>query len=606
MVPASDARRGDRADGSTVGHGVLRTTARPPSTKITAVPAVLTRRVAVRVVIAALALAVASAVAYLVDKPGEGEVARSVTVGGRDVSGMDRAELASAVRGVGRTYARSKIRVETKPKAFDVPAESIGLIVDERRTTQAALSTGRGGWWAWLTSFVGEERADVAIEIDPQRLRAEVHERDPGEKAPPVEPSIELDDGRFRAVDGKPGRGIDPADVAKELDEAAPDGVPLEVEVERGPVPPRFSRADAERLAREAEDLAVEPMRVTAGTARAEIPAGTLRTWLGAKAGPDRLELTVDEDKAGTGLPRLLPNAGKAATEAKFSVSGGRVNITGGESGTACCAPEAGSLLARALLERRDEVVTLPLKKVEPKLSAEKARGFGIKELVGTFTTPHKSGEARVKNIHRIADLTRGHIIDPGESFSVNGFVGRRTTARGFVPAPVIEEGHFTEDVGGGISQFATTLFNAAFLAGLDFGEYQSHSIYITRYPYGREATLNYPHPDLVIRNTTPHGVLLWPTYTGSSITVSLYSTKTYEVRQSGQTKEPDGVCTKVRTERTRTPLGGGAPKVDAVHARYRPEEGMNCSGERTAPPTTTTTTTKGTTRPTTTTTKPE
>ena len=53
------------------------------------------------------------------------------------------------------------------------------------------------------------------------------------------------------------------------------------------------------------------------------------------------------------------------------------------------------------------------------------------------------------------------------------------------------------EAVGGGISQFATTLFNAAFFAGLDIPEYQSHSIYITRYPYGREATLSYPAPDL-------------------------------------------------------------------------------------------------------------
>ena len=548
------------------------------------------------VVVGALAFALVSVVAYFIDRPGEGEVARGVTVGGENVGGMGRAELVAAVRDVGRTYARSKIRIETDPKAFDIPADAAVLSVEERRTTEAVLSTAKGGWWDWLTSFVGNERSDVELRIDAQKLQREVHERDPGEKAPPVEPSIQLEDGRFRAVDGKAGRGLDPKAVAAGLREAAPDGVPLTVKVERGRVPPRFTRADADRLVQEAEGLAVEPLRVAAGDARAEIPAETLRTWLGTKAGPERLELTVDEQKAGTGLPRLLPNAGKAATEAKFSVSGGRVTITGGETGSACCAPESGALLVRALLERRNDTVTLPLKKVEPKMSAEKARGLGIKEQVATFTTPHKSGEPRVKNIHRIADMVRGQIIDPGESFSVNGFVGRRTTAKGFVPAPVIDEGHFTEDVGGGISQFATTLFNAAFLAGLDFGEYQSHSIYISRYPYGREATLNYPHPDLVIRNTTPHGVLIWPTYSGSSITVSLYSTKIYDVRQSGQTKEPDGVCTKVRTERTRTPIGGGAPKVDSVSARYRPEEGVNCTGERTPPPTTTTTAPKTTT----------
>jgi vancomycin resistance protein YoaR len=168
----------------------------------------------------------------------------------------------------------------------------------------------------------------------------------------------------------------------------------------------------------------------------------------------------------------------------------------------------------------------------------------------------------------------------------------------------VIQEGLFAEDFGGGVSQFATTLFNAAFLAGLEFPEYQSHSIYLTRYPYGREATLNYPHPDLKIRNSTPHGVLIWPTYSSSGITVTLYSTKYWKTSQTGQTKSPSGVCTRVRTERTRVRLSDNVTKKDAVFATYRPEEGVNCNGTRTG---TTTTVAPSTTakKPVTTTAKP-
>jgi hypothetical protein len=136
-----------------------------------------------------------------------------------------------------------------------------------------------------------------------------------------------------------------------------------------------------------------------------------------------------------------------------------------------------------------------------------------------------------------------------------------------------------------GVSQFTTTLFNAAFFAGLDFGEYQAHSIYFQRYPYGREATLSYPHPDLQIRNNTPYGVLIWPTYTDTSITVTLYSTKHVSVEQTGQTKTLQGVCDRVRTERTRT-YDDGRQVVDAVFAVYRPREGVNCSGESTVPTT--------------------
>ena len=102
---------------------------------------------------------------------------------------------------------------------------------------------------------------------------------------------------------------------------------------------------------------------------------------------------------------------------------------------------------------------------------------------VKSFTTYHACCESRVANIHRMADLVRGAIIPPGKTFSINEHVGKRTVENGFVLAGAIANGEHSEEVGGGVSQFATTLFNAAFFAGLDFGEYQSHSILFDRYP---------------------------------------------------------------------------------------------------------------------------
>ena len=190
-----------------------------------------------------------------------------------------------------------------------------------------------------------------------------------------------------------------------------------------------------------------------------------------------------------------------------------------------------------------------------------------------------------MQNIHRIADLVRGQVIEPAQTYSINESVGRRTTARGFVEAPVIANGRSAKDIGGGVSQFATTLFNAAWFAGLGFGEYQSHSLYITRYPYGRDATLGYPSPDLEIKNTTPLGVLIWPTYTGTTLTVTPYSTKTYaSVTMSGQTRRPQGTCTSIISQRTRVGLDGKTT-VDSTTARYRAEEGLNCDGTRAPEP---------------------
>jgi vancomycin resistance protein YoaR len=144
------------------------------------------------------------------------------------------------------------------------------------------------------------------------------------------------------------------------------------------------------------------------------------------------------------------------------------------------------------------------------------------------------------------------------------------------------------------VSQFATTTFNAAFFAGLEIPEYQSHSLYISRYPYGREATISWPKPDLKIKNISPYGILVWPTYTGTSLTVTFFSTKWVEATQSAQTRQPvSHGCTRVTTQRTRVFMnaaeaqrvrGGPAPKgkdplavIDDVYALYQPAEGVLC-----------------------------
>ena len=112
----------------------------------------------------------------------------------------------------------------------------------------------------------------------------------------------------------------------------------------------------------------------------------------------------------------------------------------------------------------------------------------------------------------------------------------------------------FSKDVGGGVSQFSTTLFNAAFFAGLDIPTYGMHGIYISRYPYGREATLDYPSLDLKVHNPTPYGVLIWPSYSSSSITVTLYSTRTVEGAQTGQTTDEIPTTQARPTTPTTTP----------------------------------------------------
>ena len=152
-----------------------------------------------------------------------------------------------------------------------------------------------------------------------------------------------------------------------------------------------------------------------------------------------------------------------------------------------------------------------------------------MQEVIGSFTTRHPCCAPRVTNIHRIADIVDGHVVLPGEQFDLNALTGPRDRARGFVDAPQILDGEFVDRIGGGISQFVTTMFNAVFFSGLKDVEHSPHSYYISRYPPGREATISYPEPDFVFENDSPTGVLVDTSYTGTSITVTFWGTKRFD-----------------------------------------------------------------------------
>ena len=123
--------------------------------------------------------------------------------------------------------------------------------------------------------------------------------------------------------------------------------------------------------------------------------------------------------------------------------------------------------------------------------------------------TPHPCCRPRVHNISLIAGIVNNAIILPGQTFSLNAYVGQRTAARGFVLAPEISAGAEKQAVGGGVSQFATTMFNAAYFTGMKILEHHPHSFWISRYPPGREATVSWPEPDLKWQNNTPYGILV-------------------------------------------------------------------------------------------------
>jgi len=167
---------------------------------------------------------------------------------------------------------------------------------------------------------------------------------------------------------------------------------------------------------------------------------------------------------------------------------------------------------------------TLPfLEGTEPDVTTADLEALGIEHMVVQFTTYHDCCQVRVSNIQLMADTIDGTIIPPGETFGINAFVGERTVEKGYQDAGTIIRGEIVETVGGGVSQFATTLYNTVFWGGYEDVQHKPHSFYFSRYPEGIESTVSYPQPELTFRNDTDHAIMLKTAYTDTSITVKIF-----------------------------------------------------------------------------------
>jgi vancomycin resistance protein YoaR len=299
------------------------------------------------------------------------------------------------------------------------------------------------------------------------------------------------------------------------------DRTPLELPTV--PYEPALSDADVQRVADHATAVLSAPFEFVSGftsfVATPDQVAAALITTRAAD-GSD-LALGIDPARLSVALGPGAHAFDAAPVDATFVINPDNIPavVPSQDGRTLDVAALVPSMLAQ---QRRIEA---PFAPVVPARNTAWAESLGIKELVSSFTTEHPCCASRVTNIHRAADLINGIIVEPGQVFSLNEAVGPRTVGRGFLEAPVFYQ-MFTTDVGGGVSQLSTTVYNAAWWGGFEIVEHQPHSIWISRYPAGREATLNYGTIDNRFRNNSQHAILIHTSYTGTSITVSIYGDK--------------------------------------------------------------------------------
>jgi vancomycin resistance protein YoaR len=479
-----------------------------------------------------------------------------------------------------------------------------GLRVDAAATADEAVS---GGLLDQLRSRLGGGRdLDPVVDADEPALRSALEALAPAVARTAAEGSVRFDATPAPvAVPPVAGRALDLDASVEAVREQwlREDQVELPVELEEV----ETTDEDVQQAVREiAEPAIAAPLVVDAGGQELVVPPAAIAKALTVVADADgELGPRLDEAALHAAVGPGLRSVGTPARDARFDLSSGAPVVVPSAAGRTVSPADLSAAVLGVLTDPAPRRAAAPLTPAEPRLTTQEAQALGVKEVIGSFTTRHPCCAPRVTNIHRIADIVDGHLLLPGERFDLNALTGPRDRARGFVDAPQILEGEFVDRIGGGISQFVTTMFNAVFFSGLKDVEHSPHSYYISRYPPGREATISYPEPDFVFENDSPTGVLVQTSYTDTSITVTFWGTKRFdEVRSvtGPRTRVRDfdtqyvqrEDCTATSGEQgfdivvTREFVRGGrVVEREPFRTRYKPEPRFVCGPPPSGTPTT-------------------
>jgi vancomycin resistance protein YoaR len=494
--------------------------------------------VPITVLTLAALVVVAYAVGVLMTR---GKIPRGTSIGGIDVGGKTITQAKALVRAGLEPKATAGIPVTAGPVTTTIQPAAAGLTLDVNRSVDQLGTTSMSPSSILHGFHRGTAHRAILVEND-TTLATTVAGIAAKVDLPVREGSVHYNGVTPVAVNPQIGRALDQTkSVALILARfTSLTGSQATIALPVITTQPKTSQAQIDTaLTTLAAPAVAGPLHLSYAGTSVDVPAATLASVLTLAAGPDgSIQATADEAKvAATFLPLLGTLPAVTPKDAKIALVDDKPHITPSVSATTPD-PVALALAVPKAVVDPSRTLVVPVKTTDPAFTTADAEKLGIKAIVGAEdpndgATPHPCCAPRVHNLDLITGIVNNAIILPGQVFSLNQYVGQRTTARGFVLAPEISGGAEKQAVGGGVSQFATTMFNAAYFSGMKIIEHHPHSFWISRYPPGREATVSWPSPDLKWQNNTPYGVLVQAWDDGTHTHVRFWSTPYWDVNWS-------------------------------------------------------------------------
>jgi vancomycin resistance protein YoaR len=487
-----------------------------------------------------LAVGIGAGALYAWGQQYNGRVLPGVSIGSTNLGGLTREEAAAAIASAYASLGAGQITLAGPDGHTTIISYAdVGRGPDTAALVDAALAAGHQD--NLLADLIGAPQAarqgvtlDPAVTYDRDKLAAAVKGLAATIDQTPVDAFVSAGEGgSFGVSPAKDGRAVDEAAVLAALDpQLASLGTPASItmDVPMVALPPAVATVSAE-AAKAAADRMVADVVVARGEHNWTIPGTSLAPLISFSTGTDgSITPVLDEAALDPMVQALAPKVRQKVRDASLKLVGGRVIATGkSREGRTLKVPETKAAILGEIGARQAGAAAKPVEAVvtavEPKLTSADAEAFAPKmKMISDYSVyywviinNHWGG-----NIEGPATVINGTVVPAGAKFDFWKVVGDLHDAPGTGPGNAIEGGKITVTgaFGGGICTTSTTLFNAAFRAGMIPLARQNHNEFIDRYPAGLDATvwiIGKTKQTMSFKNDTEYPILITRTVTGNS-----------------------------------------------------------------------------------------
>lgn len=535
-------------------------------------------------------------VAYALDVvSGKGKLPRKTSVGGVDISRMEPAAAIDKLQSELGSATTEPVSVTAGERTAEFIPEQAGMSLDFE-TAVNSIPEASMNPFSRLAAFVGSpNEIDVDADVDAQALEPVINRLEGDLSFDATDGQVAIEGGEVRTVDAVLGQGVDRAQLEENVTSNWLD--PEGVEVEPIEVEPAITQDKVDEFADGPAKAALNGALELKGRSdvTATLDEEAISSFVAVERVEDNLELAINTEHAQELFDATLADTETEMQNAQISFASGSMQVTPHSDGEIIDWETTLDGFDKRVVGEEPREWEAAYEDEEATFTTEQAQNASFDQTVGEFTTSGYSA-ASGRNIELTAQMVNGAVVSPGDTFSLNGYTGPRGTAQGFVESGIIIDGHAGTAVGGGISQFATTLYNASYFGGMTDVAHTPHSYYISRYPAGREATVYEGAIDLQFKNDSDYPVQVVTSVGGGSVTVKLMGVKTVDVESvnngrwaptspqrmelTGDDCSPSGGAPGFTTSDTRIirDLNGNEMNRETTTTVYDPQPIVTCS----------------------------